>query len=83
MGERKLVLTLVAMGRRAGVAEEERCVLDGVEGDDGVVQRKQRKVVRGDDPVRLLLPGQLQRGEDGVLPRTYSPASYSSSHPPS
>jgi hypothetical protein len=30
-------------------------VLAGVEGDDGAVQRKQRKVARGDDPVRLPL----------------------------
>jgi hypothetical protein len=36
-GRGKLVLTLVATGRSAGVGEEERCVLAGVEGDDGAV----------------------------------------------
>jgi hypothetical protein len=36
-GEGKLVLTLVATGRSAGVGEEEWCVLAGVEGDDGAV----------------------------------------------
>jgi hypothetical protein len=54
-GEGKLVLTLVAMGRSVGVGEVERCMLAGVEGDDSTVQRKQRKVAHGDDPVRLPL----------------------------
>jgi hypothetical protein len=78
----RTVLTLVAPGRSEGVGEEEQCVLAGVERDDSAVQRKQRKAARGDDPVRLLLSGQLWLGVDDALPWTDSPASCSSSHPP-
>jgi NAD kinase len=56
----KLVLTLLATGHSAVVGEEERCVLAGVVGDDGALQRKQRKVACGDVPVRLPLHEQLR-----------------------
>jgi hypothetical protein len=66
-GEGKLVLTLVATGHSAGVGEEEQCVLAGM------VQRKQGKAARGDDPVRLPLHELLQlcddNGSTGGLPR--------------
>jgi hypothetical protein len=63
-----LELTLGATGRSAGIGEAARCELASVEEDDGVVQRKQRKVARGDDPVRLLLPGRLRLGEGRRAP---------------
>jgi hypothetical protein len=42
-GAGKLVLTLVATGHSVGVSEEERCVLVGVDEEDGGVQGKLRK----------------------------------------
>jgi hypothetical protein len=57
----------VATGHSAGIGEEEQCVLAGV------VQRKQAKAARGDDPVRLPLHELLQLRDDdgftGRLPR--------------
>jgi hypothetical protein len=60
-------LTLVATGQSASVGEAARCELAGMEEDDGVVQRGQRKVARGDVPVRLL-PGRLRLGEGRRAP---------------
>jgi hypothetical protein len=72
-GVAKHSLTLVATGHNAGVGEERWSVLVGVEGDEGAVQRKQRKKVCGDDLVRLP-PREWLRlcGDDGStagLPR--------------
>jgi hypothetical protein len=77
-GAGKLVLTLVSMGRSAGIGEERQSVLVGVEGGDDAVQRKQRKAAPGDDPVQP--PFTSGSGfATTTTPRADSPASCSSS----